>query len=134
MSPRLARAALAEVDGELVDLSFPLTSDARVQILTADGPDALHVYRHGSTAHLLAAAVTRLYPGTQCGIGPAREELSGFYYDFVVEKPFVPEDLERSRSKMRRLAQADEVFEHQLWPRMRPCSSSPTAGNRSRCS
>ena len=55
VSPRLAKAALvAKVDDELVDLSFPLTRDARVQILTAEGADALHVYRH-STAHLLAA-------------------------------------------------------------------------------
>ncbi len=117
ISPRLAKAALvAKVDDQLVDLSFPLTTDARVQILTADGPDALHVYRH-STAHLLAAAVTRLFPGTQCGIGPAREELAGFYYDFVVKTPFVPEDLEKIEAEMRRLAQADEVFEQQRWPR-----------------
>ena len=117
VSPRLAKAALvARVNDQLVDLSFPLTQDARVQILTADGPDALHVYRH-STAHLLAAAVTKLFPGTQCGIGPAREELSGFYYDFVVERPFVPEDLEKIEAEMRRMAQADEIFEHQLWPR-----------------
>ena len=56
VSPRLAKAALvARVDDQLVDLSFPLHADARVQILTADSADALHVYRH-STAHLLAAA------------------------------------------------------------------------------
>jgi threonyl-tRNA synthetase len=115
VSPRLAKAALvAKVDDHLVDLSYPLTRDARVQILTADSPEALHVYRH-STAHLLAAAVTRLYPGTQCGIGPALED--GFYYDFVVEKPFVPEDLEKIEAEMRRLAQSDEVFERQAWPR-----------------
>ena len=117
VSPRLAKAALvAKVDGEVVDLTYPLTQNSSVQILTADGPEALHVYRH-STAHLLAAAVTRLFPGTQCGIGPAREELSGFYYDFVVERPFVPEDLEKIEAEMRRMAQADEIFEHQLWPR-----------------
>jgi threonyl-tRNA synthetase len=115
ISPRLAKAAIAAVvDGRPVDLTLPLTSDARVEILTDRGSDALHVYRH-STAHLLAAAVTQLYPGTQCGVGPALDE--GFYYDFVVAKPFVPEDLEAIEKKMKDLASQDLVYEHQLWPR-----------------
>ena len=59
--------------------------------MTDKSPEALALFRH-STAHLLAAAVTNLFPGTQCGIGPATDE--GFFYDFVVERPFVPEDLE----------------------------------------
>lgn len=115
ISPRLAKAAIAAmVDDRLVDLTFPLERDARVRILTADAPESLFVYRH-STAHLLAAAVTNLFPGTQCGIGPATED--GFFYDFVVEKPFVPEDLERIEAKMRELAQQDLPYERQLWPR-----------------
>src|SRR5262245_54434939 len=92
ISPGLAKAALAaEVDGRLVDLTSPLTQDAKVRIVTDRSPDALALYRH-STAHLMAAAVTQLFPGTQCGIGPAIED--GFYYDFVVGRPFVREDLE----------------------------------------
>jgi len=115
ISPRLAKAAIAAVvDGRPVDLTFPLTRDARVEILTDRGADALHVYRH-STAHLLAAAVTQLYPGTQCGVGPAIDE--GFYYDFVVAKPFVPEDLEAIEKKMKDLVSQDLVYEHQMWPR-----------------
>ena len=115
ISPRLAKAALAaRVGDRLVDLSFPLTEDAPVRILTPDGPEALTLYRH-STAHLLAAAVTNLFPGTQCGIGPATED--GFFYDFVVERPFVPEDLERIEQKMRELAREDLPYERQLWPR-----------------
>ena len=115
ISPRLAKAAIAAmVDGRPVDLTFPLASDARVEVLTDRGADALHVYRH-STAHLLAAAVTNLFPGTQCGIGPANED--GFYYDFVVAKPFVPEDLEAIEKKMKDLASQDLVYEHQMWPR-----------------
>ena len=91
ISPRLAKAALAAVvDGRLVDLTFPLQADAKVRIVTADSPEALALYRH-STAHLLAAAVTNLFPSAQCGIGPAIDE--GFFYDFVVDRPFVPEDL-----------------------------------------
>src|SRR5689334_23878651 len=70
ISPRLAKAAIAAiVDGKPVDLTHPLSQDARVEILTDRGPDALHVHRH-STAHLLAAAVTNLFPGVQCGVGP----------------------------------------------------------------
>ena len=115
ISPRLAKAALAAVvDGRLVDLSFPLDKDASVKIVTPESPEALPLLRH-STAHLLAAAVTNLFPGAQCGIGPATDE--GFFYDFVVPKPFVPEDLEAIEKKMRELAQQDLVYERQLWPR-----------------
>src|SRR6266851_2971683 len=115
ISPRLAKAALAGmVDGKLVDLTYPLQNDAAVRIVTTDNAEALALYRH-STAHLLAAAVTTLYPGTQCGIGPAIDE--GFFYDFVVQRPFVPEDLEAIEKKMKDLASQDLVFEHQTWPR-----------------
>ncbi len=115
ISPRLAKAALAAVvDGRLVDLTYPLNADASVKIVTGDSPEALPLYRH-STAHLLAAAVTNLYPGVQCGIGPATDE--GFFYDFVVPQPFVPEDLERIEKKMRELAQQDLPYERQMWPR-----------------
>jgi threonyl-tRNA synthetase len=115
ISPRLAKAALAAiVDGRPVDLSFPLNANASVRILTQDSPEALHVYRH-STAHLLAAAVTNLFPGVQCGIGPATDE--GFFYDFVVPRPFVPEDLEAIENKMRELAAQDLIYERQMWAR-----------------
>jgi threonyl-tRNA synthetase len=115
ISPRLAKAALAGiVDGRLVDLTYPLNADASLRIVTQDSPEALPLYRH-STAHLLAAAVTNLYPGVQCGIGPATDE--GFFYDFVVPRPFVPEDLEAIEKKMRELADQDLVYERQMWPR-----------------
>ena len=115
ISPRLAVAAIVgAVDDRLVDLSTPLTGDARVRIVTDKSPEALHVYRH-STAHLLAAAVTALFPGAQCGIGPATDE--GFFYDFVVDRPFVPEDLAAIEKKMKELAAADLAYERQLWPR-----------------
>jgi len=115
ISPRLAKAALAAVvNGSMVDLSFPLTADAHVRIVTGDSEDALELYRH-SAAHLLAAAVTTLFPGVQCGIGPATDE--GFFYDFVVPRPFVPEDIEAIEKKMREMAQQDLPYERQLWPR-----------------
>ena len=76
----LARAALAiEVDGELRDLARPVADGATVSILTAKGEGALGLIRHDA-AHVLAAAVTELYPGVKISIGPAIE--NGFYYDF----------------------------------------------------
>jgi threonyl-tRNA synthetase len=115
ISPRLAKDAIVGmVDGQLVDLSKRLDQDATVRILTSKDPEALTVYRH-STAHLLAAAVLAEFPGTQCGIGPPTED--GFFYDFVVERPFVPEDLERIENKMREIAAKDLPFERVWMPK-----------------
>src|SRR5690348_10724196 len=108
------RAVAAVIDGRLVDLSHRLDHDASIRLVTTDSPEALPLFRH-STAHLLAAAVTNLFPGVQCGIGPATDE--GFFYDFVVPRPFVPEDLDRIESKMRELASGDLVYERQIWPK-----------------
>ena len=98
ISPRLADdAVVAQVNGELRDLTRPLTEDAQLRILTSKNPEALEVYRH-STAHLLAAAVLELFPETQLGIGPPIE--NGFYYDFDRATPFTPDDLEQIEKKM----------------------------------
>ncbi len=115
ISPRLAQAAYAGVvNDRVVDLTYPLHEDARVRVLTARDPEALTVYRH-STAHLLAAAVTQLFPKVQCGIGPPTDE--GFFYDFVVERPFVPEDLAAIEQRMKEIAAGDYIYERQMWPR-----------------
>ncbi|MBI2832939.1 MAG: threonine--tRNA ligase [Acidobacteria bacterium] len=115
ISPRLARAALAgTVDDRMVDLSHRLEHDAGVRIVTPEGNEALALYRH-STAHLMAAAVTTLFSGAQCGIGPATED--GFFYDFVVDRPFVPEDLEAIEAKMRELASRDLGYERRMMPK-----------------
>ncbi len=115
VSPGLARAALAAVvDDRLVDLSFPLEHDANVRIVTNTSPEALYLYRH-STAHLMAAAVTSLFPGAQCGVGPSTDE--GFFYDFIVERPFVPEDLEAIEKKMKELASKDLPYERKMLPK-----------------
>jgi len=114
------KALAAYVDDVLVDLSYPLTANARLRLLTPGSPadqegrDALYVYRH-STAHLLAAAVTQLFPEAQCGIGPPIDD--GFYYDFVVNRPFLPEDLEKIEKRMKELAAQDLIFERQMWDR-----------------
>ncbi|GAC1454705.1 MAG: threonine--tRNA ligase [Gemmatimonadaceae bacterium] len=115
ISPRLAQAAYAGiVDDRVVDLTYPLLNDATVRVLTSKDPEALTVYRH-STAHLLAAAVTQLFPKAQCGIGPPTDE--GFFYDFVVERPFVPEDFDAIEARMHEMVRGDLIFERQMWPR-----------------
>jgi threonyl-tRNA synthetase len=108
------KALAALVDGRMVDLTYPLDQDTALRLVTPEGPAALALYRH-STAHLLAAAVTALFPGVQCGIGPPTDD--GFFYDFVTPRPFVPEDFERIEAKMRELAAADLPYERQMWPR-----------------
>jgi threonyl-tRNA synthetase len=97
----LAKATLAgKVDGRLVDASFPIDHDARVEIVTEKSPEALEILRH-STAHLLAQAVQRLYPGAQVTIGPVID--NGFYYDFAYERPFTPEDLVKIEAEMEKI-------------------------------
>lgn len=97
----LAKAALAgKVDGKLVDSSFRIDHDASLEIVTEKHPDALEVLRH-STAHLLAQAVQRLYPGAQVTIGPVID--NGFYYDFAYERPFTPEDLPAIEAEMQKI-------------------------------
>ncbi len=130
ISPRLAKEALvarisasgapadtaagAAPTGELVDLRRPLDHDVRLAILTAKDPDAIQVLRH-SAAHLLAAAVLELFPSVKLGIGPPID--TGFFYDFVREEPFTPEDLERIEKKMRELAAQDIPNERKMLPK-----------------
>src|SRR5689334_4117221 len=117
ISAGLAKAAYAAVvNGKLVDLSHRLEQDSAVRIVTDKNPEALPLLRH-STAHLIAAAVTNLFPGAQCGIGPATDE--GFFYDFIVDRPFVPEDLEAIESRMKELAARDLPYHREMWPRDR---------------
>ncbi len=98
----LAKAALAgKVDGKLVDTSFKIDHDAKIEIVTEKSPDALDVIRH-STAHLLAQATQRLFPDTQVTIGPVVE--NGFYYDFARKQPFTPDDLTKIEAEMKKIA------------------------------
>ncbi|WP_201315466.1 threonine--tRNA ligase [Dyella sp. EPa41] len=97
----LAKATLAgKVDGKLVDASFPIEHDASLEIVTDKSPEALDILRH-STAHLLAQAVQRLYPGAQVTIGPVID--NGFYYDFAYERPFTPDDLVKIEAEMEKI-------------------------------
>ncbi len=112
LPPRVAKSALAAVVNErVVDLSFALDADASLRLVTPNDPEALELYRH-SAAHLMAAAVTALFPGAQCGIGPAIDE--GFFYDFVVSRPFVPEDLAAIEAKMKEFAKRDLPYDRRM--------------------
>src|SRR6478672_2936460 len=98
---RLLRDAVAvQVDGDVVDLMTPLRKGGAFKVLTARDKESLDVLRH-SGAHILATAVRRLRPDAKIGFGPAIED--GFYYDFEVEEPFTPEDLEAFESEMRKV-------------------------------
>src|SRR5579871_6038719 len=104
-----------EPDGSLLyDLRRPLEQDVKLQILTDKNPEALYVFRH-SAAHLLAAAVTELYPEVKLGIGPPTE--NGFFYEFQRAEPFTQADLEKIEKKMRELAAQDLQNERKLLPK-----------------
>jgi threonyl-tRNA synthetase len=113
IGPKLAeQAVVARVDGERRDLRLPLASGERLEILStrnADDPDALYVLRH-SSAHLLAEAVRRLYPGVKVAIGPPIA--NGFYYDFEFPEPISEADLERIEDEVRR-----EIAQGREWTR-----------------
>ncbi len=117
IGPGLAKAAIAaRVDGELRDLSRPLTSDAQLALVTQkDEADALELARH-DFAHVMAEAVQHLYPGTQITFGPATED--GFYYDFAPkDRPFTDEDLPAIEAEMRRIIAKNETFTREVWTR-----------------
>src|ERR687893_2291340 len=113
IGPKLAKeAVLVRSNGQVQDLRLPLEDGQPIQILTtrdAEDPDALYVLRH-STAHLLAEAVRRLYPGTKIAIGPPID--NGFYYDFEFPEPIGEDALEKIEDEVRR-----ELAEGRAWER-----------------
>ena len=113
IDPKLAeQAVLVRVDGRVQDVRLPLADGEKIQFLTTrdkDDPDALAVLRH-SSAHLLAEAVTQLYPGVKLAIGPPIE--NGFYYDFDFPEPIREEDLETIQAEIDR-----ELAEGREWVR-----------------
>ncbi len=112
---RLARDAVAvRIDGDLRDLTMPVADGAALEIVTRDSAEGLELLRHDA-AHVMAEAVTELYPGTQVTIGPAIED--GFYYDFSREEPFTPDDLERIEQRMREIVERDEAITREVWDR-----------------
>src|SRR3954466_4250516 len=108
--PALAAGGATEGGpGEWFDLNRPIDHDARVAIITPDSDDGREVLRH-STAHVMAQAVSDLFPGAKYAIGPAIAD--GFYYDFELPngEHFSDDDLERIEARMREIVKADEPF------------------------
>jgi threonyl-tRNA synthetase len=98
-------------DGSLHDLSWVPDDGSQLTAVPIDSPDGREVLRH-STAHVMAQAVTDLFPDAKWAIGPPVQD--GFYYDFDVEKPFTPEDVERIEARMREIVKANQRFSRRV--------------------
>lgn len=115
ISPSLAKkAVLAELNGEQRDLNRVLETSGSFRLIMRDDPEALYTIRH-DTAHVLAEAVQKLFPGTQVTIGPAIED--GFYYDFYRQTPFSTDDFAAIEKEMGRIVDRDAKFEREVWDR-----------------
>jgi len=98
----------ARIDGQVRDLSSAVEDGQTVEPVPADSDEGREILRH-SVAHIMAQAVTDLFPGAKFAMGPPIAD--GFYYDFDVERPFTPEDLEAIESRMREIIREDQRFE-----------------------
>ncbi|WP_349763561.1 threonine--tRNA ligase [Fusobacterium sp. SYSU M8D902] len=108
------KSVAAKVNDELVDMSTLLNGEAKVEFITPDTEDGEEVIRH-STAHLMAQAVVRLFPGTKVAIGPAIE--NGFYYDFDPKVQFTEEDLAKIEAEMKKIVKENEKIERIMMTR-----------------
>jgi threonyl-tRNA synthetase len=116
IGPGLARAALAgRIDGRIVDLREPLVQDVAIEIVTARDPEAGEVVRH-SAEHVMADAVKRLFPEAQIDAGRS-DHSQKFQYDFLVERPFTPEDLERIEKEMGTIIAEKASFSREVMTR-----------------
>ena len=105
----LAKAAIAgKIDGVVCDLCAKIKKDAKIEIITLKSSEAPEIIRH-TASHIMAEAVLHLFPKAKPTIGPAIE--NGFYYDFDVEKPFTPEDLEKIEAEMKKIIKDDARLE-----------------------
>ena len=112
---RLSERALAgKASGVLVDLSFPIKEDISLSVITEDTEEGLEILRH-STAHIMAQAVSRLFPGVKLGIGPTIE--NGFYYDFGLQHNLSDEDLKKIEEEMAKIIREDIIFKRMEIPR-----------------
>ena len=115
IGPGLAKAALAgKINGDLVDTTTLVETDADIAIVTAKDSEGLEVIRH-SCAHLMAMAVQELFPSAQVTIGPVIE--NGFYYDFAFERSFTPDDLEKIEARMTQLSRQNLAVSRSLMSR-----------------
>ena len=108
------QALIMSVDGDLKDLSYVISKDSKVRIITPKDKEGLDVIRHDA-AHIMAMAVQELFPGTQVTIGPVIE--NGFYYDFARKEPFTKEDLKKIEKKMSEIIDRDVKTKREVWER-----------------
>ncbi len=115
ISKSLEKTALVmEVNGELKDLSYEITKDSKVKIITAKDKEGIDVIRHDA-AHIMAMAVQEIFPGTQVTIGPVIE--NGFFYDFARKEPFTESDLKKIEKKMSEIIDRDVKTRREVWER-----------------
>ena len=120
-------ALIMEVDGQLKDLSYEITKDSKVRIITSKDKEGLDVLRHDA-AHIMAMAVQELYPGTQVTIGPVIE--NGFFYDFARKEPFTEEDLKKIEKKMSEIIDRDVKTKREVWERDKAISHFKKIGEK----
>ncbi|MGD9979672.1 MAG: threonine--tRNA ligase [Hyphomonadaceae bacterium] len=115
ISKSLAKKVVAaKIDGAWWDLTRPLESGGKFELVMRDSADGLEVLRHDA-AHVLAQAVQDLFPGTQVTIGPTVED--GFYYDFARDEPFSTDDFEKIEKRMREIVDANLPIQREVWNR-----------------
>lgn len=128
ISPGLAKkTVVAKINGQLWDLTRPITEDAKLELVTRDKPEALEVIRHDG-AHVLAQAVQELFPGTQITFGPATD--SGFYYDFARAESFSDADLEKIEQKMREIVKRNLPITREVWSHDKAIAHFEAAGEK----
>lgn len=108
ISPKLAKAAIAvKVDGEMRDMNSEVSANSSIEIITFEQAEGKEIFWH-SSSHIMAQAVQELFPGAKLAIGPSIDE--GWYYDFDVEKPFLPEDIEKIEKRMQEIINEKATF------------------------
>ncbi len=128
ISKSLEKSALImEVDGALKDLSYEITKDSKVRIITSKDKEGLEVIRHDA-AHIMAMAVQEIFPGTQVTIGPVIE--NGFYYDFARKEPFTSDDLKKIEKKMSEIIDRDVETKREVWARDKAISHFKKIGEK----
>lgn len=115
ISKSLSKAVIAiKIDGQMSDLSLPITKNAKISLVKREDAEALELIRH-DCAHVLAEAVQTLFPGTQVTIGPNIE--NGFFYDFARNEPFSTEDFAAIEAEMKKIVERGAVFTREVWDR-----------------
>ena len=128
ISKSLEKSALImEVDGALKDLSYEITKDSKVRIITSKDKEGLEVIRHDA-AHIMAMAVQEIFPGTQVTIGPVID--NGFYYDFARKEPFTSDDLKKIEKKMSEIIDRDVETKREVWARDKAISHFKKIGEK----